>query len=384
MTSLHKIPKSTPPEVEVKVEPAPTSPFADLDARTTALLIIALGVTIFLLQYMQALLAPLAFGLLLFYALDPAVDAMEKFRIPRWIGAALALGLTLAMIAGGAYALQDEAMKVINELPTGARRVVRLLEREPQELPGPLEKVEQAAEELARTDGQKPAPGVVRVEVQEPRMTANTLLWTGSMSVAAALNQVIIILFLTYFILLSDTMFRRKFVELAGPTLSQKKVTVEIINDISSQIGRFILVQIFTSVVVGIATWIALSMVGLESAALWGLLAGIFNSIPYYGPLIVSGALALVAFLQFGTIYMMLVVAGVSLVITSLEGWLLTPTLIGKVASMNRVAVFVGLLFWSWAWDVWGMLLAVPIMMSIKVICDRVEDLKPVGRFLGE
>lgn len=384
MTSLHKIPKSAPPEVEVKVEPAPTSPFADLDARTTALLIIALGVTIFLLQYMQALLAPLAFGLLLFYALDPAVDAMEKFRIPRWIGAALALGLTLAMIAGGAYALQDEAMKVINELPTGARRVVRLLEREPQELPGPLEKVEQAAEELARTDGQKPAPGVVRVEVQEPRMTANTLLWTGSMSVAAALNQVIIILFLTYFILLSDTMFRRKFVELAGPTLSQKKVTVEIINDISSQIGRFILVQIFTSVVVGIATWVALSMVGLESAALWGLLAGIFNSIPYYGPLIVSGALALVAFLQFGTIYMMLVVAGVSLVITSLEGWLLTPTLIGKVASMNRVAVFVGLLFWSWAWDVWGMLLAVPIMMSIKVICDRVEDLKPVGRFLGE
>jgi predicted PurR-regulated permease PerM len=382
MTSLHKIPQSAPPEV--RVEPPAPSPFDDLDARTIALLIIALGVTIFLLQYMQALLAPLAFGLLLFHALDPAVDAMEKIRIPRWLGAALALGITLATIAGGAYALQDEAMKVINELPTGARRVVALLEREPQALPGPLEKVEQAAEELARTDGDKPPPGVVRVQVQEPRMTANTLLWTGSMSAAAALNQLIIILFLTYFILLSDTMFRRKFVELAGPTLSQKKVTVEIINDISSQIGRFIVVQIFTSIVVGIATWGALAMVGLESAALWGLLAGIFNSIPYYGPLIVSGALALVAFLQFGTIYMMLVVAGVSLVITSLEGWLLTPTLIGKVASMNRVAVFVGLLFWSWAWGVWGMLLAVPMMMSIKVICDRVEDLKPVGRFLDE
>jgi predicted PurR-regulated permease PerM len=382
MTSLHKIPKSTPSEAPV--EPAASSPFEDLDARTIALMIIALGVTIFLLQYMQALLAPLAFGLLLFYALDPAVDAMEKVRIPRWIGAALALGLTLAMIAGGAYGLQDEAMKVINELPTGARRVVALLERQPQALPGPLEKVEQAAEELARTDGNKPPPGVVRVEVQEPRVTANTLLWTGSMSVASALNQLIIILFLTYFILLSDKMFRRKFVELAGPTLSQKKVTVEIINDISSQIGRFIIVQIFTSIVVGIATWAALAWLGLESAALWGLLAGIFNSIPYYGPLIVSGALALVAFLQFGTIYMMLVVAGVSLVITSLEGWLLTPTLIGKVASMNRVAVFVGLLFWSWAWGVWGMLLAVPMMMSIKVICDHVDDLKPVGRFLGE
>ena len=99
---------------------------------------------------------------------------------------------------------------------------------------------------------------------------------------------------------------------------------------------------------------------------------------------VVSGALALIAFLQFGTIHMMLVVAGVSLAITSLEGWLLTPVMMGKVASMNRVAVFVGLLFWSWAWGVWGMLLAVPMMMSIKVICDHVEDLKPVGRFLGE
>jgi predicted PurR-regulated permease PerM len=179
-------------------------------------------------------------------------------------------------------------------------------------------------------------------------------------------------------------MFRRKFVELAGPTLTNKKITVEIIDSISSQIGRFIAVQIFTSVVVGVATWAALAALGLESAALWGLLAGIFNSIPYYGPLIVSGALALVAFLQFGTIHMMLTVAGVSLVITSVEGWLLTPTLMGKVASMNRVAVFVGLLFWSWAWGIWGMLLAVPIMMAMKVVCDHVEDLKPVGRFLGE
>ena len=333
---------------------------------------------------MQALLAPLAFGLLLFYALDPAVDAMQKARIPRWIGAALALGLTVGTVGAGAYALQDEAMTVINELPTGARRVVALLERQPKALPGPLEKVEQAAEELAKTETSKPPPGVMRVQVEEPRITATTLLWSGSVNAVTAINQLIIILFLTYFILLSDKMFRRKFVEAAGPTLAKKKITVEIIDSISSQIGRFILVQIFTSIVVGVTTWAALAALGLESPALWGLLAGIFNSIPYYGPLIVSGGLALVAFLQFGTISMMLVVAGVSLLITSIEGWLLTPTLMGRVASMNRVAVFVGLLFWSWAWGVWGMLLAVPMMMSIKVVCDHVDDLKPVGRFLGE
>jgi predicted PurR-regulated permease PerM len=225
---------------------------------------------------------------------------------------------------------------------------------------------------------------VVRVQVEEPRITATGLLWSGSIGALGAVNQLIMILFLTYFVLLSDKLFRRKFVELAGPTLSKKKVTVEIIDDISSQIGRFLGVQIVTSVIVGIVTWAALAYMELDQAALWGLLAGIFNSIPYYGPLIVSGGLSLVAFLQFGTVSMMLAIAGISLVITSLEGWLLTPLLIGKVASMNRVAVFVGLLFWSWAWGVWGMLLAVPMMMSIKVICDHVEDLKPIGRFLGE
>jgi predicted PurR-regulated permease PerM len=380
MTSLHNLSKS-----QARSEPpADAGPFDGLDARTVALVVIALGVVVFLLQYMQALLAPVAFGLLLFYALDPAVDATERMRLPRWIGSALALGLTIATISGGAYVLQGQAMTVINELPTGARRIAQMVERKPRTAPGPLDKVEQAAQELAKTDKPRPAPGVLRVQVEEPRLTATGLLWSGSMGAFSAGNQLIMIVFLTYFLLLSDKLMRRKFVELAGPTLSKKKLTVEIIDDISRQIGRFLLVQIFTSVVVGIATWAVLAYVGLQQAALWGLLAGVFNSIPYYGPLIVSGGLAIVAFLQFDTLYMTLLVAGISLAITSLEGWLLTPMLLGKVAAMNRVAVFVGLLFWSWAWGVWGMLLAVPMMMSIKVICDHIDELKPIGRFLGE
>jgi predicted PurR-regulated permease PerM len=382
MSSLHKLPNPKP-DSPSDAETPEVSFFDGLDVRTTALLIIAAGVTIFLLQYMQALLAPLAFGMLMFYALDPAVDSLERRHVPRWIAAALVLGLTLATILGGVYSLQDEAMTAVNELPTGARRISALLQRRPQEKPGPLDKVEQAAKELSKADPPKPEPGVVRVQVEEPRLTATGMLWSGSIGALAAFNQLVMIVFLTYFILLSDKLFRRKFVEL-GPTLTKKKITLEIIDDISKQIGRFLLVQIFTSVVVGIATWVALAALGLEQAALWGLLAGIFNSIPYYGPLIVSAGLALVGFLQFGTLSMMLTVASVALVITSLEGWLLTPMLMGKVASMNRVAVFVGLLFWSWAWGVWGLLLAVPIMMSIKAICDHVDDLKPIGRFLGE
>jgi predicted PurR-regulated permease PerM len=133
-----------------------------------------------------------------------------------------------------------------------------------------------------------------------------------------------------------------------------------------------------------VATGFALWGLGLRQAALWGLLAGILNSIPYYGPLVVTTGLAMVGFLQFGTIGMTMVVAGVALLITTLEGSLLTPMLMSRAASMNQVAVFTGLLFWSWIWGVWGLLLAVPMMMVVKVICDHVDPLKPVGHLLGE
>jgi predicted PurR-regulated permease PerM len=135
---------------------------------------------------------------------------------------------------------------------------------------------------------------------------------------------------------------------------------------------------------VALVTWGALWAIGLRQAALWGLLAGILNSIPYYGPLLVTAGLSIVAYVQFATLTMAAAVAGVSLLITTLEGFVLTPLLLGRAASMNQVAVFVGLLFWSWVWGVWGILLAVPMMMVVKVVCDHVEPLQPVGHLLGD
>jgi predicted PurR-regulated permease PerM len=159
---------------------------------------------------------------------------------------------------------------------------------------------------------------------------------------------------------------------------------VLVLEDIATQIERFIKIQFFTSTTVALVTWGALWMMGLRQAALWGLLAGVFNSIPYYGPLLVTAALSIVAWVQFGTFGMTAAVAGVSLLITTLEGFLLTPLLVGRASAMNQVAVFAGLLFWSWVWGVWGILLAVPMMMVIKVICDHVESLQPVGHLLGD
>ena len=101
------------------------------------------------------------------------------------------------------------------------------------------------------------------------------------------------------------------------------------------------------------------------------MLAGIFNSIPYLGPLLVTGGLGVVAFMQFDDLPKTAYICGITLAITSLEGWLLTPALMSRAAQMNPVAIFVGLLFWSWVWGVWGTILAVPMMMMVKAICDH-------------
>ena len=358
-----------------------------IDVRNLALSLIAAAVAIVLLQYMQAVFIPLVLGGLLFYALDPAVDRMQKWHVPRSLGAGLMILLVVGTCGGLVYFLQDDAVRMVQRLPQGVQRARELMRQNRE--PGVLDKVQAAAKELEKTTATESSTartpsGATRVQVEEPAFKASDYLWSGSVSVLSAINQGIVILFLTYFMLLSDDLFKRKLVEVVGPTFAKKKITVIILEDIARQIESFLLIQAATSVLVAVATGFTLWAMGLEEAAFWGFLAGVFNSIPYYGPLIVTGGLLIVAFLQFGTFAMTTAVAGAALLITTLEGYLVTPALMGKVAEMNRVAVFAGLLFWSWVWGLPGLLLAVPMMMILKAVCDNVEDLKPIGRFLGQ
>jgi predicted PurR-regulated permease PerM len=349
----------------------------------TAYTLLIVGIVILLLQFMQPVLIPLVLGALLFYALDPAVDWFERHHLPRAIGAAMMLLLVLSACGALAYSLQGQALTVIDELPQGARKLAASLRRPSGAAPAALEKVQEAAEALQSADKPAAPPkGVLRVQVEEG-FSASSFVWSSSIGLMSAANQLAMVILLTYFMLLSDQLFKRKLVEIVG-TLSQKKTTVLVLEDIAGSIERFIKIQLLTSTAVAFVTWGALWALGLEQAALWGLLAGVFNSIPYYGPLLVTAGLSIVAYLQFGTVAMTSLVAGVSLLITTLEGFLLTPLLLGRASSMNQVAVFAGLLFWSWIWGVWGILLAVPMMMVIKAICDHVEPLQPVGHLLGD
>lgn len=359
-----------------------------VDMRNAAVTLLAVIAGILVLQYAQSVFIPLVLGLLISYALDPVVTRLEKLRVPRAAGAAL---LIIGLVTGGGfllYQLRGQAQQIIQQLPEGARRLRYTIEQQQGSTTDALQKVQQAATELEKAaDSAGPVaarPGVTKVQVEDRPFNVSDYLMWGSMGLATAAGQCLLILFLAYFLLATGDLYRRKLVKIVGPSLSKKKITVQILQEIDRQIESFLMVQLFTSAVVGIATWLAFRAIGLEQAAVWGLLAGIFNSIPYVGPVIVSGGTAVVAFLQFGNLHMTLVASGIALVITSLEGFLLTPWLTSRAARMNAVAVFVGLLFWGWVWNVWGMLLAVPMLMVVKAVCDHVEDFKGVGELLGD
>jgi predicted PurR-regulated permease PerM len=196
-------------------------------------------------------------------------------------------------------------------------------------------------------------------------------------------GQTITILFLTMFLLNEDDSFKRKLVTQMH-TLGNKRITVKILNDIAKQMERFIWVQALTSGVVAVITAGALYWLEVRQPLIWGLFAGVMNIIPFFGPLIVSAVLAAIAFLQFGTISQAVIVAAVAMVITSFEGLFLTPHLMSRAASLNHVAIFLAIAFWSWAWGVPGMLLAVPMLMALKAVCDHVDGLQPFGEFLGK
>lgn len=361
-----------------------------VDVRGLALTILAVAATILLARYMQEVLIPFVLAGLVFYALDPLVDRLERQRVPRVIGAGVAVFLVIGVTGATAYSLRDEALEVVEELPVAAQRIRAIWAAQQNDAPSALEKVQEAARELEQTAAaaSEPtpavAPGVERVQIEEPMFRASDYLRWTSIGAVTLFGQFLLVLFLTYFLLVYDDLFKRKLVENVGETITQKKLTVQILNEIAGQIERYLLVQIFTCTVVAIVTALTLWWVGLRHPFVWGLAAGVLNIVPYFGPLIVTASLGVVAFLQFGTVPAALGVAAITLVITTIEGYVLTPALLGRVAEMNRIAMFAGLLFWSWLWGVPGMLLAIPMMMVVKAVCDRIDELKPIGNLLGE
>ncbi len=340
-----------------------------------ALVAVAIIVLIGGLKAAQGFFVPILIGLVLALALAPVVRRLERL-MPRWVASAVVVSLFVGQLGFMAYSLSDEAAQAISGLPQATRtlrkRYAGLLRRGD----GAISQLQKAATELQKTATESserpstPPSGVTPVQVVAPPVDFTNFVWLGSQGVLTFAGSAALVAFLLYFLLASGDLFKRKLVKMSGDRLSQRKVTVQVINQIGERVAKSMLHLILASVVVGLSTWGLLFLLEVQSAGLWGLAAALLNIVPYLGPAVVAGGLFFAGLLQFGDLTTAAMVASVSLVVTALEGFLFTPIVFGRSVQLNPVAIFVSFLFWGWLWGIAGMLLALPLLMIVQAIAE--------------
>jgi predicted PurR-regulated permease PerM len=291
----------------------------------------------------------------------------------------------------GTYSLRGQMQTIIEQLPEAASKLSAGLARLGQGQLSTMQKVQTAASQIEKAASQAtgipstPKQPATRVVIDDPfAFKMGNFLWAGSIGAVGYIGQATMVLFLMFFLLLSGDTYKRKLVRLTGPSLSSKKVTVQILDDINNSIQRYMFMLLITNVLVALLAWIAFRWIGLENAGAWAVAAGLLHIIPYLGPGLTATATGMVAFMQFDSFTTALLVSGASLVIATTVGTFVTTWMTGRVTRMNSAAVFISLLFWGWLWGVWGMLLSIPIMVIVKVVSEHVEQLQPVAELLGE
>ena len=363
----------------------PSSDRGTAVANTIAVWIVATVALIYLLRAASQLLIPIVLGVLVSYALEPVVAWLARQGLPRLAGTSLILLILLGGLGYGAYSLKDNIRSTVDALPRLAEKTGELIQST-----GMSDVLQPGGSRSTGTEASgQPASGRTAAKdsaggmPMSGSMSVSGLLQQGVTSAVSLLGNFTVIVFLVFFLLLSGHHVRDRLVEISGPDTEHRRTTAKILDDINAQIQRFLLVRLVTAAVVALLTWAVLAWMNVENAAIWGIMAGVFNSIPYFGPIIVSGGLLVVGLAQGDGLVPALQMSAAALAITSLEGWLLTPPLMGKAERMSALAVFLGLLLWTWIWGAWGTILAVPMLVVIKSVADHVAHLKPLGRLMA-
>jgi predicted PurR-regulated permease PerM len=365
-----------PPQVDAPLPPPRPS--------TVALTLIALILGLFAIRMGAAFFIPLLLSLFLNYALSPVVSRLADWGVPRVVGAAFVILAFSAAIAGAVYRVGSDAGDVLQEIPSAVQRLRVALTEAKQDHSGALEHVQRTATELQKlAEAASPAPAKPKVPAAASGVDISSILLIGTSNIAIALGQIGSALFLAFFLLSAGDLFRRKFLRAVGGNFSRRKTTLRILDGVDRQNQRYFAIVLLVNVAVGVVIGAGFYAMGLERPTVWGIAAAVLHTIPYVGVAMLAGAAALVAYGQFGALQMALLAAAIPLLVAAVLGIGLQTWLMGRAARMNTPAVFVSLLFWGMLWGGWGLLLAVPIMVAIKTLCDHVERLKPYGEILG-
>jgi predicted PurR-regulated permease PerM len=327
------------------------------------------------LGYARAFLLPVLFAFMLALILRPVVRYLARRRVPEFL---TALGLVLWVLAAaglGFYFLSAPLSALLTDLPRIANEIeVKLIDfRTTSEH---IQAVTEKIENLGKQDTPSPTE-VQKVEVAQPG-----LLSSVAANAPDAAARGIFALVLLLFLLSSGDLFYAKIVR-AMPTFGDKKKALGIALDIERELSRYLGTITLINAGLGICVGLALWLIGIPNPILWGVLAGVLNFIPYIGSLVGVALVGTIALGTLPTLSHALLAPLAYLALTTIEGQVVTPVLVGRRLALNPVTLFLGIAFWGWLWGVVGMLFAVPLMVAVKIFCSHIDGLTTISDFLS-
>ena len=384
--------ESPPPEVTA----APVTPLAESGPMTeaavvhkfpyVAIWILATLSLIAALHFSYAFTVPLLSAILLHYALGKPVNWLEHVGCPRSLGAALVMCAALAVTGSLFYGLWGQAQNLLESLPRSAKRISDDFGRMRQAPGGTLRKVGEAAAAVTDMVNGQPSsakPKSAPAPTNAAPEAVNTFLIKGSVSALGTLATAAGIVLLAYFLLSAGDHFRRRIVKAAGKRLADRRITVETLDGINQAIQRYLGMLVVTNVILGILTSIVLFLLGVENAAAWGLMAALFHTIPYFGPIAIAFGVFVSSFEQIGTLSGAATAGLSTLVVAAIVGTVAQSWMANRIARMNSTATFVALLFFGWLWGTAGLFLAIPIAVICKVIVDKIPGTSVVSDLMS-
>ncbi len=359
-----------------------SEPITATPAKTTKpQIILATLATIIFLYFARPVLLPIFLACVAATTLKPLVRWSSCCRIPPALSAAVVLSLLVAGVMIGFIQFGRPAMTWVNDTPL---HMTELRQRIQKILPPGARFSEAAAAvnnlgatEEEKREAQKKDP-TVQVQVEDHHGSTSLINWTGTF--LAGLGETLVLL---YLLLASGDLFLQKLVHVM-PTLSDKKRAVEISHEIQQNISNYLFSVTLINLGLGVAVSSGLWFMGVPNAAMWGIFVAVMNFVPYFGPVAGIMLLTAVGLLTFdNSLWQALLPPAWYLLLHLLEANLITPVLLGRRFTLNPVVIFVSLIFWTWLWGVPGALLSLPILVSIKVISDRVPAMSPVSELLS-
>ena len=326
------------------------------------------------LQYASSLLVPIAVAVLLTLLLGPLVRWMGNYGVAEPVGAALIVFGTMSVLGTTILVLATPAAEWLRRAPQTMHRVEGKLQTIE-----PVATIQATAASVARVTsvGGGSDSTATRVEV-----AAMSPLRQFGWTTAHMISGIFTVVFLTYFLLASGSMFRRKIAYLF-PSGTQRTRNKRALFEIEEQMSRYLLINTLISGCVATATWAFLAAIGMPNPFLWGVVAGVLNNVPYIGSLITLILIGFVALASFDGSGVLLLACGGFILIHVITCNLLAPMVLGRKMPLNTVAVLISLLFWGWVWGIVGVIMAVPITVMIQVVCTHSERFRGVSILLG-